>query len=177
MEFLVFLSVYMVPFVILYVVAYGLLKKCRVYESFIRGGRDGIATAFRIMPTLVGLMTAVGVLRASGFLDFLAGLLEKLLAFTGFPQEMIPYSIIRMFSSSAATGLMLDIFKNYGPDSRLGMLVSVMGGCTETVFYTMSVYFMTVKVTKSRYTLAGAMIASIGGIAASVLLVRQMFPA
>ena len=103
MEFLVFLSVYMVPFVILYVVAYGLLKNAGCMKALFGAAETALPLLFGSCPTLVGLMTAVGVLRASGFLDFLAGLLEKLLAFTGFPQELIPYSIIRMFSSSAAT--------------------------------------------------------------------------
>ncbi|MDY3919444.1 MAG: spore maturation protein [Candidatus Limivivens sp.] len=174
MGFLVFLSAYMVPFVIFYVVAYGLLKKCKVYESFINGARDGFQTVIKIMPTLIGLMVAVGVLRASGVLDLLSGILGSLLAFTGFPSELIPYVIVRMFSSSAATGLVLDIFKNHGPDSQLGTLVSVLAGCTETVFYTMSVYFMTAKVAKSRYTLAGALTATFAGIAASVVLVGGM---
>ncbi|MDO5422160.1 MAG: spore maturation protein [Eubacteriales bacterium] len=171
MGFLVFLSTYMVPFVLFYVVAYGLLKKCNVYESFIAGAKDGFGTVIKIMPTLIGLMVAVGVLRASGFLDLVSGILGSLLAFTGFPADLIPYVIVRMFSSSAATGLALDIFKNSGPDSELGMLVSVLAGCTETIFYTMSVYFMTAKVRKGRYTLAGALVATLAGIVTSVVLV------
>ena len=83
-------------------------------------------------------------------------------------------TIVRMFSSSAATGLTLDIFKEYGPDSFFGNLVSIMMGCTETIFYTMSVYFMTAKVKKTRYTLPGALIATLAGIAASMVLARGM---
>ena len=100
--------------------------------------------------------------------------LGSLLAFTGFPAEAVPYVIVRLFSSSAATSLVLDIFKTKGPDSHVGMLVSVLAGCTETVFYTMSVYFMSIKVTKTRYTLAGALTATAAGIAASVFLVQTL---
>ena len=75
-----------------------------------------------------------------------------------------------MVSNSAATGLVLDIFKNFGPDSHIGMLVSIMMSSTETIFYTMSVYFLAAKVTKTRYTLAGALFATFAGIAASVVL-------
>ena len=124
------------------------------------------------MPTLVGLMVAVGVLRASGFLDFLASLLSRPAGVLGLPAPLVPVTIVRMFSSSAATGLVLDIFKQYGTDSYIGMVASIMMSCTETIFYTMSVYFMTVKVKKTRYTLAGALVATISGIIASVILAR-----
>ena len=122
------------------------------------------------MPTLIGLMAAVGILRASGFLDFNSGLLENFTGRIGFPGELVPLTIVKMFSSSAATGLLLDIFKQFGTDSRLGMIASISLSCTETIFYTMSVYFMTAGIKKSRYTLAGALIATFAGLAASVLL-------
>ena len=78
-----------------------------------------------------------------------------------------------MFSSSAATGLLLDIYKTYGRDSILGQIASVMLSSTETIFYTMSIYYMTVKVTKTRWTLAGALIATMAGVIASVILVGK----
>lgn len=117
MDFLIFLSTYIIPFVLFLVVGYGLLKKQNVYETFIAGAVDGFHTVIGIMPTLVGLMVAVGILRASGFLDMLAGLLGYPLRYIGFPAELVPVTIVRMFSSSAATGLVLDIFKKYGTDS------------------------------------------------------------
>lgn len=174
MGFLVFISTYMIPLVILYVTGYGILNKGNVYEDFIRGAEDGFRTVIKIMPTLVGLMVAVGILRASGFLEMLSQFLGGILSSTGFPAELVPITIVRMFSSSAATGLALDIFKQFGPDSRIGMLASLMLSCTETIFYTMSVYFMTAKVTKTRYTLAGALISTFAGIAASVALANMM---
>ncbi|WP_278607515.1 nucleoside recognition domain-containing protein, partial [[Ruminococcus] torques] len=136
----------------------------------IKGAKSGFFTVVRIMPTLIGLMAAVGILRASGFLDFISGLLENFTGRIGFPGELVPLTIVKMFSSSAATGLLLDIFKQFGTDSRLGMIASISLSCTETIFYTMSVYFMTAGIKKSRYTLAGALIATFAGLAASVLL-------
>ena len=124
----------------------------------------------RIMPTLIGLMAAVGILRASGFLDFIAALIGSFTSRIGFPGELVPLSVVKMFSSSAATGLLLDIFKEYGTDSRLGLIASISLCCTETIFYTMSVYFMTARIKHSRYTLAGALIATFAGLAASVFL-------
>ena len=160
----------MIPLIIFVVVGYGLLMHKNVYEIFIKGASEGFRVILSIMPTLIGLMVAVGILRASGFLDLLSGLLKGVVSNLGFPAELVPLSIIRMFSSSAATGLALDIFKEYGPDSRIGLITSIMMSCTETIFYTMSVYFMAAKIKKTRYTLAGALIATFAGIAVSVML-------
>lgn len=126
------------------------------------------------MPTLIGLMIAVGILRASGFLTFFGNMVAVFTDQIGLPSEVVPLIFVKMFSSSAATGLVLDIFKNYGTDSYIGMLTSIMMSCTETIFYTMSVYFMTAKVTKTRWTLAGALMATLGGIIASLVLVGLM---
>ena len=170
MQLLVYISNYIVPFLILSIIVSGLSAKVNVYETFIKGAKSGFFTVVRIMPTLIGLMAAVGILRASGFLDFISGLLENFTGRIGFPGELVPLTIVKMFSSSAATGLLLDIFKQFGTDSRLGMIASISLSCTETIFYTMSVYFMTAGIKKSRYTLAGALIATFAGLAASVLL-------
>lgn len=170
MQLLVYISNYIVPFLILSIIVYGLSAKVNVYETFIKGAKSGFFTVVRIMPTRIGLMAAVGILRASGFLDFISGLLENFTGRIGFPGELVPLTIVKMFSSSAATGLLLDIFKQFGTDSRLGMIASISLSCTETIFYTMSVYFMTAGIKKSRYTLAGALIATFAGLAASVLL-------
>ena len=170
MQLLVYISNYIVPFLIRSIIVYGLSAKVNVYETFIKGAKSGFFTVVRIMPTLIGLMAAVGILRASGFLDFISGLLENFTGRIGFPGELVPLTIVKMFSSSAATGLLLDIFKQFGTDSRLGMIASISLSCTETIFYTMSVYFMTAGIKKSRYTLAGALIATFAGLAASVLL-------
>ena len=170
MNFLVFLSTYILPFFIFYVVAYGLWKGRNVYQAFVEGAKGGFHTALGILPTLVGLLAAVGVLRASGFLDLISGLLKTLLKGTGFPAELLPLVIVRLFSNSAATGLALDLFKAHGPDSTQGLLASLFLSSTETVFYTMSIYFMSVKIKKTRYTLPGALLATLAGIVASVVL-------
>jgi len=163
-----------IPVILFYIVAYGISNRCNVYEDFIKGAKDGFHTVIQIMPTLIGLMVAVGVLRASGFLEVIGGLFEGAAARLGFSSELVPLMLIKMFSSSAATGLVLDIFKNHGPDSLIGLTTSIMMSCTETIFYTMSVYFLAAKVTKTRYTLKGALLATIGGIIASIVLAGKM---
>lgn len=145
-----------------------------VYDTFIKGARNGFFTVIKIIPTLIGLMIAVGILRASGFLDFLSELVGRFSGLIGFPGELVPLTVVKMFSSSAATGLLLDIFKEYGTDSYIGLIASISMSCTETIFYTMSVYYMTAKVTKTRFTLGGAMFATFAGLITSVILAGMM---
>ena len=174
MNLFLYISDFTIPFLILSIVVLGLLSKVNVYEAFIRGARSGFLTVIRIMPTMIGLMAAVGVLRASGFLDFTASVLGQFTELIGFPGELVPLSVVKMFSSSASTGLLLDIYKEFGTDSRLGLIASLSLCCTETIFYTMSIYFMTAGIRRSRYTLAGALIATFAGLAASVFLADAM---
>ena len=174
MKILYLLSDLMIPCIIFYIVGNALISKKNVYEDFVEGARDGLGTAVKILPTLIGLMTAVGVLRASGFLDMAAEQLGKLTEKAGFPAGLVPLCLVRLFSASAASGLLLDIYKQYGTDSFIGTAASLMMSCTETVFYTMSVYFVAAKVVKTRYTLAGALLSTAAGVAASLVLAGWM---
>lgn len=162
----------MIAVIILVIIMYGILKRVNVFDTFTKGAEKGFTVVVKILPTLVGLMVGVAILRTSGFLDFLSIVIGNVTSHIGFPGELVPLAIVRMFSSSAATGLVLDIFKEYGTDSRLGYIASIMMSCTESVFYTMSVYFMVVKIKKTRYTLAGALLSTLAGIIASVWIVE-----
>lgn len=168
MSFMLFLSDAIIPILVFWIIAYGLVSRRSVYEDFIAGAKDGFSTVVGIMPTLIGLMVAVGVLRASGFLVLLTDVLSFFVKDEIFPSELLPLSVVKLFSSSAATGLLLDVYKEFGADSYLGRLASVMMSSTETVFYTLSVYFMSVKIKKSRYAVVGALLATLAGIVASV---------
>ena len=174
MKFLIFLSNTIIPLLIFYIVGTGLLQKQNIYEEFIHGAEDGFRTVIKIMPTLIGLMVAVGILRASGLLDAVSSVFANLIGGQIVPGEIIPVFVVRLFSNSAATGLVLDIFKKYGTDSMLGYITSIMMSSTETVFYTMSIYFMAVKVKKTRWTLAGAMLATVAGTVTSVILAKYL---
>lgn len=175
MKFLVTLSDFLVPTVMFLIVVYGLIHKVDVFQSFVDGAKEGINVVLSILPTLVALMLGIAMLRTSGALDGLVRLLSPLISFSNFPTEVIPVALMRTVSSSASTGLILDIFKNYGPDSFIGRLVSIMFGCTESIFYTMSVYFMSIKIKNSRYTVVGALLASLVGITMSYLLTVYLF--
>lgn len=170
MTFLLFLSEAMVPLMIFYMVGFGLLSGRPVLDDFIRGARDGMKTVAGIFPTLVGLMVSVGVLRSSGLLDALGELLKAPAALVGLPAPILPAALVRLVSNSAATGLVLDLFKEYGTESRIGLMASILMGSTETVLYCMSIYFGSVGIRKTRYTLAGGLLAALVSLAASAVL-------
>ena len=139
-KFLLYFSDFIVPFTMFYIVVYGFFNRNDVYESFLKGVKEGFQIVIEIAPTMIALLVS------------------------------IPVFIVRIFSSSAAVSFVLDIFKEYGPDSRLGMIVSIMMSCTETVIYTITIYYMSVNIKKTRWTLPGAMFATIAGAVASVAI-------
>ena len=117
MKILLYLSEFIIPLLVFYIVGFGLLHKNKVYEDFIDGAKDGLRTVVSILPTLIGLMVGVRVLRESGLLEAIGGIIGKVTEPIGLPSALVPVIIVRLFSSSAATGLCLDIFRLYGADS------------------------------------------------------------
>ena len=175
MSILLTISDFIIPVTILFIVVFGCLQKVDIYEVFLEGAKEGLQTVVDILPTLIGLVMAVEVVRAGGLLDIMVEWFRPFADAVGFPAELAPLSIVRLVSSSAATGLLTDLFANYGPDSYLGRVASVMMSCTETVFYTMSLYFLSIGIRKTRWTLPCALLANIIGIAAAVWLVGVVF--
>ena len=175
MNWILFISDMIVPMTFAGILMYAISKRVAIYDNFIIGAKDGFHTVFGIAPTIVGLMVAVGMLRASGALDLLSGFISPFTTYIGYPTETVPLTLMRLVSSSAAVGLLTDIFEQYGPDSFIGRFTSIMMSSTETVFYTMSIYFMSVKVTKTRFTLAGALLANFAGILISLWLTGFLY--
>lgn len=177
-QFLLYLSNFMIPIVIFYIVGYGLCSHTDIFGAFVKGAQDGFKVVLKVLPTLIGLMMAIGILRASGLLEMLSDWIAPTAEKADFPAVLVPLSLIKMVSSSAATGLLLDIYKKFGTDSHEGFLASVLMCCSETIFYTISVYFIATgdkkhaPVTKMNWTLTGALIATFAGMAASVWLCR-----
>ncbi len=167
---LIWLSSALMPFAVFYIVGFGLLAKRPVFDDFLAGAKEGMRTTAQIFPCLAGLLIAVGALRSSGFLDFLGDVLQAPAALLHLPAPLVPIALLRLVSNSAATGLMLDIFKEQGPDSPLGVTASLLLSSTETVFYCLSLYFGSVGIKKTRYALAGALLATAAGIGASLWL-------
>lgn len=170
MRIFLYFSDFIVPFTMFYIIIYGYFNHIDVYEHFLKGVQEGFRIVIKIAPTMVALLVSIGIFRASGALDFVSLLLEPIGNILHIPVAMIPVFIVRIFSSSAAVSFVLDIFKEYGPDSSIGMMVSIMMSCTETVIYTITIYYMSIKIKKTRWTLPGAMFATIAGAIASVII-------
>lgn len=169
---LIYLSDYAIPIVIFYIVIMGLFTKCNLFDDFLHGVREGLKIVADIVPTLIGLMVAIGVMRASGVLNIIIKLAEPITRFIRFPIELLPLVIIKLFSSSAATSLLIDIYKQYGVDSYQGILSSVMMSSSETVFYVLAVYSAAGRIKKTRYIVLGGLFATLVGIIVSFLLVK-----
>ncbi len=172
MRWIIMLSDLLIPLIFAGIITYGLLQKINVLESFFHGAVKGIRVVWKIFPTFLSLVVAVGIFQSSGALTILTQLLEPVGNLLYVPSPLIPIALTKFISSSASTGLVLQLFKNFGPDSLEGVMTSIMIGSTETILYTMSVYFSAAKVERTRYTLPGAILANLAGIAASVVLAR-----
>ena len=170
MRFVTMVSDLMIPLIFAGIITYGLCQRVNVLESFFRGIIKGVKVVWEIFPTFLSLVVAVGVFQASGALNVLTSLLEPVGEVIMMPSPLIPIALTKFISSSASTGMVLQLFKDYGPDSLEGIMTSIMIGSTETILYTMSVYFSAAKVNKTRYTLPGAILANIAGIGASIFL-------
>ncbi len=175
MEILTYISVSIIPLIILTTLLFALSKKIEVFEVFKDGAKEGALTVVKLIPTIIGLFLAVSIFSVSGALEVIANLFGYITTPLGYPKELVPLTLMRLVSSAASTSLMFDVFEKSGPDSYNGRLASVMMSCTETVFYTMSIYFTTVKIRKTRYTLAGALIANLAGVLASLYIVNKLW--
>lgn len=131
---ILWISQILIPFMVCYITGFGLLSGRPVFDDFLEGAKSGMKTAAGLLPVFVGLMTAVGVMRSSGLLEALGKWLSIPAGWLHLPAELVPITLVRLVSNSAATGLLLDLFEKSGPDSPLGMCASVMMSCTETVF-------------------------------------------
>lgn len=174
MSILMFLSQAITPLLVFYILGFALLSGRPVMDDFLEGAKEGMRTVAGLLPTLVGLMTAVAVWGSSGFLDFLCGLLAKPAELLHIPAQIMPVALVRLVSNSAAVSLVLDLFQEYGPDSLLGLTASILMSSTETVLYCISVYFGSAGITRIRYTLAGGLLAAAVGMGASIVLAGWM---
>lgn len=169
------LTVFIVPVVICVVFVCALLRKVNIFEEFSIGAKEGFKTVEILLPTLILMLTVIGMFRASGALDVLTSIVSKPMSALGIPREVLPLMILKPFSGGGSFAILEDIFKNYGVDSFVGRVASVIAGSTETTFYTIAVYFGSVGITKTRHTIFCALMADFTGFALSVLLVNLFF--
>ena len=164
-----------IPAVMSVIIIHGLIKKTDIFDAFLSGAKEGLQTAVSILPALVALMTCVGMFKASGALDIFTFALGPLAGILQIPKEVIPLAIIRPISGSGALAVFNGILADFGPDSYIGRVASVIEGSSETTFYTIAVYFGAVKVIKTRHAVPASLAADITGFVMSALMVGLFF--
>ncbi|MGI5850786.1 MAG: spore maturation protein [Caldicoprobacterales bacterium] len=174
-EFIRIMSVFAIPGFIVFVLGYGHIKKVNVYDTFIEGAKEGLSTVIRIFPYMVAMFVAIGIFRSSGAMEILVKLISPLTGLIGIPGEILPLAFMRPISGIASLGVLGELYRTYGPDSFIGRLASTVMGSTETIFYTLSIYFGAVGIKKMRYTLWGSLLADLAGLLASVIICTIVF--
>ena len=163
-----------IPFVFLFVVVAGVARGVRVYEVFVEGAKDGFETAVRIIPYLVAVIVAVGLVRSAGLLDLLSHALGPALAFIGVPAETLPMMLVRPLSGSGADGVMVELMKTHGADSVPATTAAVMSGASDTTFYILAVYFGSVGIEKVRHALWAGLLGDLTGLLAAAWFTRLL---
>jgi len=174
-EIMKIISTYAIPVFIFVVLVYGYIKGVNVYDSFIEGAKEGLTTAFRVLPYMVAIFVAIGIFRSSGAMDVLITVIAPVTNLLGIPPSILPLAIIRPMSGIASTSMLAEMFRLYGPDSYIGRVASTMMGSTETVFYTISVYYGSIGVKKTRHTVWAALLADLAGLIASIVVCNMVF--
>ena len=170
MKMINYLSAAAIPVVILIILFYGIKEKQKVFDCFLEGATEGVKIVVNLFPTLIGIFLAVGALRSSGILDFIIDIISPITNLLKIPSQILPLAMLRPISGSASMGVAVDIMKQYGVDTTLGMITSVIMGSTETTFYTIAIYTACVKVKKIRFVLAAALLADLAGMISSVVI-------
>ena len=163
---------YIIPLMLVIVLAAALFRKQPVYEQFIDGAEDGLQMLVRIVPPVIAVVTAVYMMRASGLLDWALNFISPVTNFIGSPSEVMPLAIIRPLSGSGAMGILADILNQYGADSDVGKIASIICGSTETTFYCLCVYFSMTRVKNNLKVIPCALLGDLTGIIVGVLTVK-----
>jgi len=159
-----------IPFTILIILLCGVTEKRKVFDIFLEGAKEGIEIVIKLFPTLIGLFVAIGALRSSGVINFIANVISPITNLIGIPKEIMPLALLRPISGSASVAIGTDIMKVYGVDSKLGLIASTIMGSTETTFYTIAIYTSVVGIKKIRFVLLAALIGDLVGVLSSVVI-------
>ncbi len=169
------ISLWALPVLLLWILITAIIKKVPMYEEFTQGAKDGFKVAVNIIPYLVAIIVGISMLRASGAIEMCANLLAPILTKFNIPADVLPLTIVRSLSGSAALGVFSDIANNLGPDNYATKLAAVMVGSSETTFYVLAVYFGAVGISKIRYALLVGLMADLIGIIAAIFVCAHLF--
>lgn len=163
-----------IPIIVVIIITYGMIKGRKVYEWFVEGAKEGLKVCMNIFPYLLAMIVAVHIFREAKLLDMLNNLIAPFGRLIDLPKEVIPLVLVKPLSGSGAMGIFTDILKNYGADTPIGLIASVIMGTTETIFYTVTVYFGAVKIKKVRHTVWAAVMADMAAIIMAIMMVKIM---
>lgn len=169
------LGIWTVPLAVAAILLFCLFRRVPVFDAFTGGAKEGLRTAISILPTLVGLMTAVTMLSASGALDLLAQIVHPLADALGLPAGVVPLVLMKPVSGSGSNAILAQILQQYGPNSFTGRVASVLAGSTETALYCIAVYYGAVGIRKTRHTLPAALTGDLAACLAAPLAIRLVF--
>lgn len=168
-------SVWAIPVLLVVIPLIGMIRKVKVYDTFIDGAKEGFDVAIKIIPFLVGILVAIGMFRASGAMELLTSALQPVMQATNFPAELMPLAILRTLTGSGSLAFTTDLIKTHGPDSVIGRMAATMYGSSETTFYVLAVYFGAVSVKKTRHAVPAALIGDLVAAMATVAVCYWMF--
>lgn len=163
---------YVVPTLIFLIISYAVFKNVSVFDEFLAGAEEGFASTVSLIPTLVALVTGVAMLKSSGALELFANFFKPVCEYLKIPPQIAPLALMRPISGSGSTALLDSIFSNYGPDSLVGTIASMIMGSTETTFYTLTVYFGAARIKNTRHALFCAVLADICAIVTAILVTK-----
>ena len=169
------ISVWAIPLLTAFVCTYAIIKKVPAYTVFTEGAKEGFSVAVMIIPYLVAMLCAIGMLRASGALDWICDILAPVTNLIGMPSEILPMGIMRSFSGGAAEGLLVDLLENYGTQSQIGRIASVALGSTETTFYVIAVYFGCIGIKDARQAVPAGLLGDLASLIAATVIVNIMW--
>lgn len=169
------ISKIVIPLFVIMVIFYGFKKKVNVYDSFLDGAKEGLMITFNIFPTVIAMVFAINIFLDSNFVNFILSIFKDFFNLIHIPVDIIPMALLRPISGTATLAIMNDIFINFGPDSYVGRLASVLQGCTDTTIYVLALYFSSIGIKKIRYSLGVGLFADAVGITIAFIITYMFF--
>lgn len=169
-----YLTKSIIPIIVVIIITYGMFKGRKVYDWFVEGAKDGLKVCMNIFPYLLAMIVAVEIFKNANLLDMINNFISPFTNAIGLPKELLPLVLIKPLSGSGAVAIFTNIVQTYGPDTLIGLTASVIMGTTETIFYTVTVYFGAVKVKKVRHTVWAAIMADMTAIILAITIVRLL---
>jgi spore maturation protein SpmB len=176
------ISLLAVPFLLSFFPLFAALKRIPVYEEFVEGAKEGFQVAVRVIPFLVAILVAIGMVRAAfeaaakfDWFTAITGSIQSALNAVGFPPDLLPLALMRPLSGSGSNGIFNELIRQVGPDSLVARTAGTIMGSTETTFYVIAVYFGSVAVRRSRHAVPAGLLADLAGIIASIIICRLIF--